>query len=116
MKVRTRAWLLVLVLFLPVHCSLATAVETTMAFTVSMEDPHTHYYHVVLRCEGLKGETQNFKLPAWTPGYYWIMDYAKNVLNFEAADGTGNPLYWVKTSKNTWTPSPSSPRMNSWRT
>jgi len=101
MKVKTRALLLDLVLFLLVFCGLAVA-ETTMAFTVSMEDPHTHYYHVVLHCEGLTGETQNFKLPVWTPGYYLIMDYAKNVLNFKAEDGAGNPLEWIKTTKNTW--------------
>ena len=76
--------------------------EGTMAFTVSMEQPNTHYYHVVFRCEGMKGETQDFKMPAWTPGYYQIMDYARNVLNFRAEDGAGNRLAWEKTAKNTW--------------
>lgn len=74
----------------------------TMAFIVSMEQPHTHYYHVVFHCDGLKGETQDFEMPVWTPGYYWIMDYAKNVLNFQAIDEAGRPLAWTKTSKNTW--------------
>ena len=78
------------------------APEGTMAFTVSMERPETHYYHVVFRCEALKGETQDFKMPAWTPGYYRIMDYAKNVLNFRAEDGSGKPLTWEKTAKATW--------------
>ena len=76
--------------------------EGTMAFLVSMERPTTHYFHVVFRCEGLKGETQDFKMPSWTPGYYRIMDYAKNVVNFKAEDGMGNPLVWHKTAKNTW--------------
>jgi predicted metalloprotease with PDZ domain len=75
---------------------------STMAFTVSMERPTTHYFHVVLRCEGLKGETQDFKMPAWTPGYYRIMDYARNVVRFQAEDGAGSPLAWEKTSKNAW--------------
>jgi len=74
----------------------------TMAFIVSMDQPTTHYYHVVFRCDGMKGETQDFKMPAWTPGYYQIMDYARNVLNFRAEDGQGNPLAWEKTAKNTW--------------
>jgi len=102
MKVRTRALLLGMVLFLLVSCGQAQVAERTMAFTVSMEDPHTHYYHVVLRCKGFTGDIQNFKLPVWTPGYYRIMDYAKNVLNFKAEDGAGNPLDWAKTTKNTW--------------
>jgi len=76
--------------------------EGTMAFTVSMEQPHTHYYHVVFRCKGMEGDTLDFRMPAWTPGYYRIMDYAKNVLNFHAEDGEGNPLAWKKTAKNNW--------------
>jgi len=76
--------------------------QGAMAFTVSMEQPHTHYYHVVFHCQGLKGETHDFKMPAWTPGYYRIMDYAGNVLNFRAEGGSGNPLTWKKTSKNIW--------------
>ena len=71
-------------------------------FAVSMDQPNTHYFHVVLRCGGLKGETQDFKLPAWTPGYYQIMDFARNVLNFAAADGAGRSLPWEKTAKNAW--------------
>jgi len=76
--------------------------EGTMAFTVSMEQPNTHYYHVVFRCEGMKGETQDFKMPAWTPGYYRIMDFAKNATRFRAEDGSGNSLAWEKTEKNIW--------------
>jgi predicted metalloprotease with PDZ domain len=74
----------------------------TLAFTVSMERPSTHYYHVVFRCEGMEGDTQDFKMPAWTPGYYRIMDYARNVVSFRAEDGAGNPLAWEKVTKNTW--------------
>ena len=76
--------------------------EGTMAFTVSMDRPSTHYYHVVFRWEGSKGATEDFKMPAWTPGYYQIMDYARNVLNFRAEDGAKNPMAWEKTAKNTW--------------
>jgi len=80
----------------------ARAATPAMSITVSMEQPTTHYYHVDIRIDGLKGETQDFKMPAWTPGYYRIMDYAKSVLDFKAEDGTGRPLAWEKTAKNTW--------------
>ncbi len=78
------------------------AAEPLLALTVSMERPETHYYHVVLRAEGLRGEAQDFKMPAWTPGYYRIMDYAGNIANFRAEDGFGRPLPWEKTAKNAW--------------
>jgi predicted metalloprotease with PDZ domain len=76
--------------------------EGTMAITLSMERPATHYYHVVFHTEGLKGDSLDFKLPAWTPGYYRIMDYSKNLVNFRASDGAGRALAWSKTVKNTW--------------
>jgi predicted metalloprotease with PDZ domain/cyclophilin family peptidyl-prolyl cis-trans isomerase len=76
--------------------------DGALAFTVSMEQPGTHYYHVTLRCAGLKGQTQDFKMPAWTPGYYKIMDYARNVRSFHSEDGEGRELTWEKTAKNTW--------------
>lgn len=75
---------------------------STMAFTVSMDRPSTHYYHVEFRAEGLRGDTQDFKMPVWMPGYYSIQDYAKNVVNFKAEDGAGKPLSWSQTTKNTW--------------
>jgi predicted metalloprotease with PDZ domain len=74
----------------------------TFSFTVSMPQPATHTFHVVMHCDGLAGEFHDFKMPAWMPGYYRILDYAKNVTNFRAADGTGQPLAWEKVAKNAW--------------
>lgn len=73
-----------------------------MAFVVSMPQPSNHTYHVTLRCDGLKGELQDFKMPQWSPGYYGIGDYARSVSNFRAADAAGHPLAWEKVTKNTW--------------
>jgi predicted metalloprotease with PDZ domain len=73
-----------------------------ISLTVSMDQPSTHYFHVVLRVDGIRSDTLDVKLPAWTPGYYQIMDYARNVLNFRAEDAAGLPLAWEKTTKNTW--------------
>jgi predicted metalloprotease with PDZ domain len=78
------------------------AAAPSLSITVSMERPTSHYYHVVFRADGLKGEFQDFKLPSWTPGYYRIMDYAKNVKDFRAEDGAGRALLFEKTAKNTW--------------
>ena len=83
-------------------CAHAGPPVATMAFTVSIERPSTHYVHVEFLCDSVAGEILEFKLPVWTPGYYMITDYAKNVLGFRARDGAGRPLDWEKTSKNTW--------------
>ncbi|WP_185716295.1 M61 family metallopeptidase [Larkinella knui] len=73
-----------------------------LAYTVAVEDPATHLYHVTFRCEGIKGDTLNFKMPVWTPGYYQLMNYAKSVENFQATDGSGKPLQWEKTANSRW--------------
>ncbi|MGA8940295.1 MAG: PDZ domain-containing protein [Acidobacteriaceae bacterium] len=73
-----------------------------MAFTVSMLQPSNHTYHVTFRCEGLHGELQDFEMPQWSPGYYGIEDYARNVSHFHAVDMAGHQLAWEKVTKNTW--------------
>jgi len=67
-----------------------------------MDKPATHYFQVGLTCTGMNADTVNFKMPAWTPGYYWIEDFAKNVVGFSAEDGEGKALLWKKTAKNIW--------------
>lgn len=79
----------------------AQEAQGTLAFTVSMERPADHVFHVVLRCEGFPAETQEFRMPAWTPGYYGIMDFARYVQNFQARDGAGNELRWEREG-NAW--------------
>ena len=75
---------------------------TAIEYTVSMENPNQHYFHVSLHYSGLREKSVELKLPAWTPGYYMIMDYAKYVIEFKASDGSGKSLDWEKTSKNRW--------------
>ncbi len=67
-----------------------------------MPQPASHLFHVVLRCDGVQGELQDFKMPLWHPGYYRIIDYTKNVSNFRAEDGAGHSLGWEKATRNTW--------------
>jgi predicted metalloprotease with PDZ domain len=86
----------------PAAAPISPASPPALSITVSIERPTSHYYHVVFRADGLKGEFQDFKLPVWTPGYYRVMDYSKNVKDFRAEDGAGRALPWEKTSKNIW--------------
>ncbi len=67
-----------------------------------MEKPTTHYYHVVMECKGVKEECLDFKLPVWTLGYYWLVNFSKNVVAFKAVDEQGTLLPWRKATKNTW--------------
>jgi predicted metalloprotease with PDZ domain len=74
-----------------------------IAFTVSAPEAASHQFHLVMRCDGLTGDRTEFRMPAWTPGYYGLFDFAGNVRNFSAADGSGRNLSWQKTGANAWT-------------
>ena len=93
---RRRAFLLAVLAAAPLNAAVS------MAFTVSIPQPATHTLHVRFRCEGLHGELQDFKMPAWSPGYYGIGNYARNVSNFRAADGAGHALPFEMTARSTW--------------
>ena len=72
------------------------------AFTVSMERPGNHYFHIEMTCTDQQTDFIDFKMPNWTPGYYKIQNLTKNVVNFKAYDGNGNSLHFSKILKNTW--------------
>ena len=82
--------------------SFASPADSRIAFTVSMDEPASHLFRVVLRCEGLRTETMDFKMPVWMPGFYGIIDYAGKVRDFKAVDGAGNPLNWERLKPNLW--------------
>ena len=79
-----------------------TAQTPAFNYTLSMDEPSSHRYHVVFHCAGLGGPAVDLKMPAWMPGYYQLLDYAKNVQNFRAVGEKGKELGWEKTSPNTW--------------
>ncbi|HEU4861049.1 MAG TPA: hypothetical protein VFT15_14480, partial [Chitinophagaceae bacterium] len=80
----------------------APAQKSSLAYTVKMENPEWHFFHVQLLCKGIKKDFIDFKMPSWTPGYYQRMDYAKNLQRMKATDETGRELKWEKAADNTW--------------
>lgn len=71
-------------------------------FKVSVGNPNNHYYYVEFTCTNQTDDQIEFKMPAWTPGYYAIQNNCRFVVNFKARNEQGTPLQVVKTSKNTW--------------
>ncbi len=76
--------------------------STSLSFTVTMDQPASHRYHVEFTCKGLKQDAVEFKMPAWMPGYYQLLNYADNVENFKAVTERGKELKWEKSSRNGW--------------
>jgi hypothetical protein len=92
-----------LLIFLMCASPLLMAQQKEMvSFVLSMEQPAEHKYYVEMSYNGATGEIVDLKMPMWTPGYYGILDFPKNVRNFHAVDGAGKQLAWEKTKENCW--------------
>lgn len=68
------------------------AAAQSISFTVSMNDPASHVFHVEMECKGFKVTELELRMPVWTPGYYQRLDFAKNVEKLEATDDKDSPL------------------------
>ena len=75
--------------------------KDTVRFDLSLADAATHIVHVTMYCSTNGSDSMIFKMPQWTPGYYQIMNYANNVINFHAGDSKDS-LAWRKANINTW--------------
>jgi predicted metalloprotease with PDZ domain len=84
-----------LLLFTPIQAQ-------KMNYTVSMDEPATHIFHVTLHCDDIKAKEVDFKMPTWSPGYYQRLDYAKNLEHFTATDAAGKEIKFEKVTGNTW--------------
>ena len=102
MRIRNRA-IAVVALWAALLASACTrSPQSSITFTVSMEDPASRTFHVTARYMSFIDEEIDFKMPNWTPGYYSLMDYFRGVESFEAYDSADNPLGWEKASDTTW--------------
>lgn len=92
---------LLFLLFLSIG-NAASALAAELRYTLSMPEPHTHYFEVEAELSGVKKNHIDFTLPVWAPGSYLVREFAKNIEGFEATDKEGKPLRSEKIDKNTW--------------
>lgn len=76
--------------------------KKSISFTVTMPEPSTHKFQVTMSCAGFKADSIEFKMPAWTPGYYQLLNFAEYVGDFLVMGNDDQQLSWRKSSKNGW--------------
>ena len=76
--------------------------DLKISYVVSMDDALNHNFRVTMTLEGVSTDTLVLKMPVWTPGYYWIQNYPKNLSRLEIRDAAGRDCPFLKTSKNIW--------------
>ncbi len=71
-------------------------------YTVSVASVEGHLFHVTAGVKNITEPWLELSLPVWTPGWYTVENYFKNVLRFKITDAKGNRLEPQMTRKQTW--------------
>ena len=91
-------WLTVLVA-LP-----AAAQEGRLAieYTVKVADIPSQLFHVTTDISNINQPALELSLPVWSPGWYMIENYAKNIFRFRVSEPGGRQLRPALVRKQTW--------------
>jgi predicted metalloprotease with PDZ domain len=71
-------------------------------YTVSIASLESHLFHVTADIKNIKESRVELSLPTWTPGWYTVENYFKNVLRFKITDAKGKWLQPEMIHKQTW--------------
>ncbi len=78
----------------------ATAAQADLFYTLK-PDPASTSLKVTLKVE--KGaEVEKFRIPAWCPGFYFLLDYDKKITDVKAIGGDGQPLEITSPERREW--------------
>lgn len=71
-------------------------------YLLTIDRPSSHLFLVELRFDAGGAEYIDIEFPAWSPGRYFIYDFARNVQELRAHGGGGRELPVEKKAKGTW--------------
>ena len=94
--------LALLLLFLFSQISLAQKSRLQIEYTVALTVPASQQFHVTTLIKNISQPELVLSLPTWTPGWYTVENYFKNVLRFRITDTSGKILPHVMSKKQTW--------------
>ena len=97
----SRAFFLIAFVLL-VQSAFAQGGKLDITYTVALENVANQQFHVTTEIKNINQPRLDLALPTWTPGWYVVENYAKNVIRFEVTDGSGKRLQPRMTRKQTW--------------
>jgi len=71
-------------------------------YTVSVASVDEQLFHVATEIKNINEPRLDLALPTWTPGWYTVENYFKNVLRFKVTDSKGNRIEPQMIQKQTW--------------
>ena len=78
------------------------AADAGITYHLGWSQPNSHFLEIEMQLQSPDSTGVEVRIPAWRPGRYIIQNYAKNIIDFQAADATGKPLPFRKIDKGTW--------------
>lgn len=73
-----------------------------MKYTVFSTNPQSHFIDFICEIENPSSEDLRVNLSAWRPGRYELGNFAKNIRKWKVTDENGQPVGFIKTSKDSW--------------
>ncbi|HEU4391013.1 MAG TPA: hypothetical protein VFV34_24620, partial [Blastocatellia bacterium] len=73
-----------------------------ISYTVKVASTQEQLFHVTTEIKNIRQPQLDLSLPVWTPGWYTIEDYGKNILRFRITDSKNNPVAYTRVRKQTW--------------
>ncbi|HZS45567.1 MAG TPA: PDZ domain-containing protein [Blastocatellia bacterium] len=89
-------------LLLNASSAFAQADRLTVDYVVKVKSVNGQLFHVRAEIKNISEPRLDISLPTWSPGWYTIENYAKNVLRFEITDSKGVRLPHIMTKSQTW--------------
>lgn len=71
-------------------------------YKVSLTDVNSRLFHITTDIKNINQPRLDLSLPTWTPGWYTVENYGKNVLRFTIKDENGKRLPFTMSKKQTW--------------
>lgn len=71
-------------------------------YAVSIASVEGQIFHITTEVKNINEPRLELSLPTWTPGWYTVENYFKNVLRFKITDAKGNRLQPEMIRKQTW--------------
>jgi predicted metalloprotease with PDZ domain len=95
-----------LILSIVVSLAIAPAVVAQKKFhidyTVSIASTEAQLFHVTADVQNINEPRLELSLPTWTPGWYTVENYLKNILRFKVTDAKGARIEPTMIRKQTW--------------
>jgi predicted metalloprotease with PDZ domain len=76
--------------------------QLAIEYTVKVADIPGQLFHVSTDIKNINQPALELSLPTWTPGWYTIENYAKNIFRFRVTEPGGRRLQAMQVRKQTW--------------